>query len=94
MNPYNFSLNQPRIIVNNYVRPNLKTWQFRLPKSKKKRIRNKWAKNKCNFKSEMVNNFLFDKQNNIIYINQDDYDKLISSLKSEVHYRLATELQP
>lgn len=65
-----------RVVVNNYIRPYYKTYQFRFPISKKKRIRSKWSKRRINFKTVLVDNCYMI--GNTIVVSQKQYDMLNS----------------
>lgn len=67
------------IVVNDFIQPRLERKQIRFPNSKKVRIKKKWAKRSCNFKSFFVDEFLVI--GDTIFVNQKQYDKLLLSLK-------------
>lgn len=74
-----------KIIVNNFIQPRLETKQILFPKSKKVRIRKKWAKRSYNFKSFYIDEFLVI--GDTIFVTQTHYDKLmiyfdVTSIKS------------
>lgn len=69
--PYGFE-----IYVNNLIQPYWSSRQVKFPKSKKSRIRKKWHKNKANWKDEYHNEFIVI--GNKVFMNQENYDKLIS----------------
>lgn len=70
-NNYFFGVN---IYVNDYLQPITKSIQVKFPKSKKKRIRNKWSKRQCNFVLKTYDNGLVwgDK----VFVNQEVYNRL------------------
>lgn len=57
---YNFDVAAAKIVSSNHL-----TKQFRFPRSKKRRIRKKWAKNPANYKPRQ--DVLFDQQRGVIY---------------------------
>lgn len=52
--------------------------QFRFPKSKKYRIRNKWSKRKSNFKIELVHRII--KADNILFVSNKIYKNILNWL--------------
>ena len=70
-------LNGFKVFKNNMACVSTHWKQFRLPKSKKVRIRKKWRKNIFNFKTVEVHKVINigDK----IYLSERDYDRFINS---------------
>lgn len=63
-----------KVLVDNRLSIEYSHKQFKFPKSKKKRIREKFYKNKDNFKLVIVNNSY--KIGDTIYLNQLSFDNL------------------
>ena len=55
--------------------------QYKFPKSKKIRIRNKWSKRTCNFKHVVSHKVLVDRIKGCIYISSLVYEKVFKSGK-------------
>lgn len=64
-----------KIVVNDFIQPRLEIKQVRFPNSKKVRIKKKWAKRSCNFKSFYIDEFIVS--HDTIFVNQKHYDKLM-----------------
>lgn len=66
------------IVVSDIVNP-LKSVQIRFPRSKRKRIRKKWAKNPMNWESrrELVGGYMM---NGTLYVDPDTYAKIQEKL--------------
>lgn len=58
--------------------------QYRLPQSKKKRIRKKWAKNKFNFKWETVHKAI--KVGDVIFVSSQVYEKLKQKALEQIKF--------
>jgi hypothetical protein len=63
-----------KVIVDENIPPEYSTTQFRFPKSKKVRIRNKWSKNKSNFKTIEIERFF--KFEDKIIVSPKTFEKL------------------
>lgn len=63
-------------VVADWMLKSKESIQFRKPKSKKKRIRRKYFKNKKNFKVIEVEKFIYDTHKDICYVTQGAFDKL------------------
>lgn len=71
-----------KVVINNFIQPYTTTKQVKFPKSKNKRIRKKWAKRSCNFKTTEHNDFIL--WDDTIFMNQQQYDKLKLSFPTEI----------
>lgn len=50
--------------------------QYRFPKSKKKRIRKKWSKQRKNFRIQDIHRMIVMKEERKVFVSQKMYDKL------------------
>lgn len=64
-----------RIVENKWLTPQLERKQFRFPKSKKKRIRAKWAKRRENWKT--IEKDVFYVKDNTIFLSSKNYKQVI-----------------
>lgn len=69
-------------IINNESLLKRELYQFRFPKSKKKRIRKKWSKDMKNYRNR--ESMVLDKENNILYVTKRQYE-MISKMKDRSH---------
>lgn len=74
-------LNGMKIISHRYIGPIVTRIQVRYPKSKKRRIRKKWAKRHDNFKLVSEDKCLHDMFNNVILMSPENYKKLVKQLE-------------
>ena len=74
------------VCVSPWVDPIIENVQKRFPKSKKKRIRIKWSKNKNNFVSVKKDRAIVDNARGIIWISQKNYDALNTQVDYYSHF--------
>lgn len=67
-----------KIAVNEAVCKSFERIQYRFPKSKKKRIRKKWRKDKTNFRNQEVHRII--KLHDTFFVTQRIYDKLMQGI--------------
>jgi len=80
------------LVVNDLICITQELIQFRFPKSKKKRIRNKWSKRMDNFKMQQVDRVLSYGRN--IYVSQKMYDAIESGFITIGDNGLKSKPQP
>jgi hypothetical protein len=68
-----------KIVVNDLTCISYESKQFRFPKSKKTRIRNKWKKRKENYRIEKVHRAI--KINDIMFVSSKIYEQILNSEK-------------
>lgn len=76
------SINGIQIIVNDTICIKREYRQFRFPKSKKKRIRKKWAKRKENYKEFEQHFSLLDKLNRVLFVSSKHYQEILDKYKT------------
>lgn len=64
------------VIVNDLLCVSKELKQFRFPRSRKKRIRNKWSMRKCNFRMEDV--YYMRRIGNTLYVSRKHMDAIRS----------------
>jgi hypothetical protein len=70
-----------RIVVNDLTCITYESKQFRFPKSKKVRIRNKWKKRRENYRVEKVHRAI--KINDTMFVSSKIYEQILNSEKND-----------
>ena len=74
MENYEVPYNGFEIIANRLIVPKKEFKQFRFPKSKKFRIRKKWAKRLCNYR--IMKTEVAIKHGNKVYVSPETYERI------------------
>lgn len=80
MKEYLSHINGFNVIEDKFLLPDSKRIQFKFPKSKKRRIREKWMKRNENYKTIETERFI--KFDNTIIVSTNSYNKLKKLLKT------------
>lgn len=75
----NLFLSGVKIVVSPHLRPEWRNQQFKFPRSKKRRIRNKWRRDAKNYKL-VLHDPCFIINSDTILVSQETYDKINQAL--------------